>query len=58
MTGTGECRDASGPSVLDFHPHELAGRVRRDVKIAVAAEGDPVEPKTALRRSKDGILCE
>src|SRR6185312_899563 len=58
MTGTGESRDASGLSILDFHPHELAGGVGRDVKIAVAAEGDPVEPGAALRRSKGGILCE
>src|SRR5579864_8012532 len=59
VTVTVEFRDASGPSILDFHTKEFASRVGRHVKIAVAAEGDPVEPgTTALRRRKSGILRE
>src|SRR5260370_25700691 len=56
--GTGERGDAPSPSILDFHANEFANRVGRHVEVAVAAEGDPVEPETALRRRKGGIPCE
>src|SRR5258708_27672610 len=55
---TVELRDATRPSILDSHTNELANRVGRHVEVAVAAEGDPVEPVTALRRRERGILCE
>jgi hypothetical protein len=56
---TRECGDAPCLSRFDFDPKEAAGRVTRNVKIAVAAEGDTVEPGTAtLQRRKRGILSE
>src|SRR5258708_3331289 len=55
---TVELRDATRPSILDSHTNELANRVGRHIEVAVAAEGDPVEPVTALRRREGGILCE
>ncbi len=55
VTGTGEYRDAPGPSIFDFHTQEFANGVGRHVEVAVAAEGDPVEPDTALRRREGGI---
>src|ERR1700726_3055352 len=56
--GTGQRRDAPSPSILDFNTNEFASRVGRHVEVAVTAEGDPVEPKTALRRRERGIPRE
>src|SRR5258706_13538816 len=56
--GTGERSDAPSPSILDFHTNEFANRVGRHVDVAAAAEGNPVEPETVLRRREDGIPCE
>src|SRR2546426_7714052 len=56
--GTGERRDAPSPSIPDFYTNEFANRVGRHVEVAVAAEGDPVEPETALRRREGEIPCE
>src|SRR2546426_5522605 len=56
--GTGERRDAPSPSIPDFYTNEFANRVGRHVEVAIAAEGDPVEPETALRRREGGIPCE
>src|SRR5882762_5112614 len=55
---TREHRDAPSSSILDFDTNEFANRVGRHVEVAVAAEGDPVEPETALRRREGGIPCE
>src|ERR1700674_2062031 len=56
--GTGERRDAPSPSILDLHTNEFANGVGRHIEVAVAAEGDPVERETALRRREGGIPCE
>src|SRR5712675_1382532 len=55
---TREHRDAPSSSILDFATNEFANRVGRHVEVAVAAESDPVEPETALRRREGGIPCE
>src|SRR6266404_521251 len=56
---TREGGDAPCTSRFDFYAKEAAGRVGRNVKIPVAAEGDTVEPgAAALRRRKRGILSE
>ena len=58
MRVTGEFCDAPGLSILDFHTQEFASRVGRNVKVAVAAEGDPVESDTPLRRRENRVPCE
>ena len=56
---TRDLGDAPGPSPFNFHTNKFASRVVRHVKVAVAAEGYPVElGTTALSRRKAGILRE